>query len=518
MKSIYLAILAILIVLLPLNFVSGQNQTESTNSIPQNAIRTTDGGWVTPLQTTENGTKLTIHYEKGVNVTGKIMPTGPPPVMDMQITPSSKIYQQGDWIAISGTEDEYLMQKFGERLVLSIDNPRTGQHWCCDDFQAGQQGTFYYSFKMPDTFQTSGSYELVASPANSTDQYTADILYYGILPAPLDQLKLGIYTLDVECREGFVHVIRIEDKSAACVKTDTAQKLVERGWADPGIVPSKRAFRIVTPSFSSDLEATVIGNQTFYYTTLNDSTVTYHGTGAIPIKFHGLEFTIFPGVFSGGPPGSCGVTSIGSEVKFPDGKYESLRVQIPGSPCAENYTQIDLSNHTHPQAGLEVYHGKTRLLVSTEGQSSFVMLTTPCDTPFPQSNTGIPVFYMPANYTGKLCVKYSNPNDPFQAGFDILEARDYSKKAEGTIVTPVPYTVPHGNNTVVYTINSGPKAGFYRMLISCPGMQLAIGYDNGSNFVRGDFPWLDQGFFCGIGHDFQITGTSGIGVKFIPYK
>ncbi|MDE1767689.1 MAG: hypothetical protein KGI27_15670, partial [Thaumarchaeota archaeon] len=69
----------------------------------------------------------------------------------------------------------------------------------------------------------------------------------------------------------------------------------------------------------------------------------------------------------------------------------------------------------------------------------------------------------------------------------------------------------------VYAINSGPKAGFFRMLISYPGIQLAIRYDNNSNFVQSDFPWLAQSFYCGIGHNFHITGTSGIGVKYIPY-
>ncbi|MDE2588861.1 MAG: hypothetical protein KGL95_04270, partial [Patescibacteria group bacterium] len=140
-----------------------------------------------------------------------------------------------------------------------------------------------------------------------------------------------------------------------------------------------------------------------------------------------------------------------------------------------------------------------------------------CDNPYPQSNTGIPVLYMPANSTGKLCVRYSNPNEPFRAGFDILEAQNYDKKG-GATVSSMPNMVPHGNSTIVYTLNSGPRAGFFRMLISCPGMQLAVGYDNGSNFVRGDFPWLSQTFYCGIDHDFHITGMSGIGVKYIPYS
>ncbi|MDE1867612.1 MAG: hypothetical protein KGI08_07900, partial [Thaumarchaeota archaeon] len=55
----------------------------NTDQIPPNAIRTSDGGWITPLQThTENGSKLTIHYETGTPVAGNYLPPGPPPMFD----------------------------------------------------------------------------------------------------------------------------------------------------------------------------------------------------------------------------------------------------------------------------------------------------------------------------------------------------------------------------------------------------------------------------------------------------
>jgi hypothetical protein len=50
--------------------VSGQQV-----AMPANAIRTVDGGWVTPLHThDEKGNPLTIHYEVGKDVTGLIAP------------------------------------------------------------------------------------------------------------------------------------------------------------------------------------------------------------------------------------------------------------------------------------------------------------------------------------------------------------------------------------------------------------------------------------------------------------
>ncbi|HEV2192465.1 MAG TPA: hypothetical protein VGR54_02465 [Nitrosopumilaceae archaeon] len=49
-------------------------------------------------------------------------------------------------------------------------------------------------------------------------------------PSPLYQFKLGIPVSKVTCRVGFDLVIKKSDNSPACVKPDTAQKLVERGW------------------------------------------------------------------------------------------------------------------------------------------------------------------------------------------------------------------------------------------------------------------------------------------------
>ncbi len=52
-------------------------------------------------------------------------------------------------------------------------------------------------------------------------------------PLPLEQFKSGVRAKDVICGQGFELVIKIEDGSPACVKPETAQKLVERQWAEP---------------------------------------------------------------------------------------------------------------------------------------------------------------------------------------------------------------------------------------------------------------------------------------------
>ncbi len=49
--------------------------------------------------------------------------------------------------------------------------------------------------------------------------------------SPLKQFKSGIAANDIRCRSDFQLVIKSDDGSPACVKPQTAQKLVERGWA-----------------------------------------------------------------------------------------------------------------------------------------------------------------------------------------------------------------------------------------------------------------------------------------------
>src|SRR3989442_4117425 len=51
-----------------------------------------------------------------------------------------------------------------------------------------------------------------------------------IILSPLKQFKSGIAEKDITCRQDFDLLIKIHDNSPACVKPQTAQKLVERGW------------------------------------------------------------------------------------------------------------------------------------------------------------------------------------------------------------------------------------------------------------------------------------------------
>ena len=51
------------------------------------------------------------------------------------------------------------------------------------------------------------------------------------IPSLKLQEKSGISPLDVVCKEGLQKVLKSSDKSPACVKPSTAEKLIKRGWA-----------------------------------------------------------------------------------------------------------------------------------------------------------------------------------------------------------------------------------------------------------------------------------------------
>ena len=62
------------------------------------------------------------------------------------------------------------------------------------------------------------------------NQLPIDTPFKSTLDLPFEQFKSGISAKDITCKEGLQLVIKAEDGSPVCVKPDTAQKLIERGW------------------------------------------------------------------------------------------------------------------------------------------------------------------------------------------------------------------------------------------------------------------------------------------------
>lgn len=69
-------------------------------------------------------------------------------------------------------------------------------------------------------------------PTNSSDLNNKNLVNsLKIEKTPLEQFKSGIPANKIICKEGLQLVIKTEDGSPACVKPDTANILIERGWA-----------------------------------------------------------------------------------------------------------------------------------------------------------------------------------------------------------------------------------------------------------------------------------------------
>lgn len=148
------------------------------------------------------------------------------------------------------------------------------------------------------------------------------------------------------------------------------------------------------------------------------------------------------------------------------------------------------------------------------------VLFMPCDTPFSQSDTGVAVLYMPTNSIGKICVRYYNVNDtPTGIGMRIFEANNLAQNASDvTAWTDNSILEGNANKTIVYFIKTGAKVGFYGASLNCGGFPLAVGYNATSTITASDFPWIGKTFHCGvITYDSHIEGTTGIGIKYIPY-
>jgi hypothetical protein len=482
---------------------------------------------------------------------------------------------------------------------------------------------------------------LLVSVFFSSSLVFAQHIPFTLTQSPLKQFKGGTIAHDVHCNSGLQLVLKAEYYTPACVKPETASKLVQRGWAldttlpepfikkiaitglqqnytigqpinatvtyvgyywyaepdvkildangtqiwfncaycyartEPVPSPALDTFTYIVRDYSSNklpminktgtytmitslenktasAEFTVVkplmpnriiglendtgiatlGNQIYYFETPNYTDTAF--SNPVQISFHDVVFTLFPPGFRGGLPTGTGcegtttgiISGSGSyywtDAKFPDGTHELLNIFAYSKlSCPVHSIPTDFSTHANPQAGLTFHNGKMKLLVSVDkvSQKEDTIPTSfePCDTPYPQSNTGIAVLYMPANSTGKLCVDYSNPNPSRSADVTIFEARHMLEDTKDIQVLPSQDNIPQGSSTMVYTLKTS-KVGFYGLTLFCYGTPLAVGYDNQSRIVANDFPWLGGTYYCPMqSYTFHISGLSGMGVKYIPY-
>jgi hypothetical protein len=348
------------------------------------------------------------------------------------------------------------------------------------------------------SWESSGTYTVTASYgnfANTTTTFSFEVGDRNLL-SPLKQSELGVPSDKIECRSDLQLIIKSENNSTACVKQQTVQALVKRGWIVETNLPK-------SPLGITGLNSEYSIGQPI------DATVNYTGyvNGGIYPDVKILNADNGSKVW-----GNCGYPYYTHTELAGGGSFGTFTYNVR---CSTQYPIINETGTYMMIASLYSNTAKAKFTVVKP-----LMLPTsfePCNTPYPQSDSGIAVLYMPANSTGKLCVDYSNPNPPRSTDVRIFEAQHLSEDTKDIQVFPPQNNIPQGNSTIVYTLKTS-KVGFYGLTLFCYGTPLAVGYDNQSRIVTNDFPWLGQTFYCPMqSYTFHISGLSGIGVKYIPY-
>lgn len=276
-----------------IQLVFAQNVTNFTSSMPSNAIRTQNGGWVTPLQTTDqNGKNLTLHYETGVLVTGYANP-GPPPDpifltdskgnIDNFFTNHQILLRVDAWpespdtrtidVEINMTSDTGFA--FDDKKHLIFEPNATHMKQIIWQFIPTKVGNYTVE-KFSNGIHTSSTFFSVSDLKSGSN--------YPVLVSPLRQLKWGIVPENIQCQTNFVLILKSEDGSPACVKSDAAQKLMKKGWAKE-IVSSTS----ITKISQTKNQVISIGNDT--YDTIEFQTMTGNTVSLDNVKFtyHGAS-------------------------------------------------------------------------------------------------------------------------------------------------------------------------------------------------------------------------------------
>ena len=325
------------------------------------------------------------------------------------------------------------------------------------------------------------------------------------LDSPLKQFKSGIKAENVKCQPYyFVPVIKSEDGTPACVTPQTAQKLDERKWTT---LENSQTYPIS--------EIKIIGLQQTYRTG-QPIIITVNYTGFVN---GGIEPDVVildndhTQVWT-----SCCFSHTETVSQHPGISIFNVQgPKIVKGVMESDYPVINKTGTYTIVASLENKKTETKFVVSNETNQILPVSFEECNTPYEYKQGFIPVLYLPTNSVGKVCVNYSNGNDPTTVTPRVFDAQNLSMDTQDISVSPLQANIVHGNSTIVYTVTSGSKAGFYGLTIFCFGTPIAVGYDNQSRIITGDFPWLHQTFYCPLrSYDYHIVGVGGeMGIKYV---
>ncbi|SRR5579885_630020 len=155
----------------------------------------------------------------GSKVIDRLPGTTSSAIMPITASFDKDAYFPGDFITVQGhtyTNDTKVtveLEKDHKLIVKSVDVPIT------------ENGTFISNLTIPKDSVKTWSVVIVSSNGGTL---TLDPNFE---PFPLKQFQSGIVTKDVICKQGLQLIGKNENAAPVCVKPDTANVLIERGWA-----------------------------------------------------------------------------------------------------------------------------------------------------------------------------------------------------------------------------------------------------------------------------------------------
>ncbi|MDE1728927.1 MAG: hypothetical protein KGH81_07105 [Thaumarchaeota archaeon] len=228
-------------------------------------------------------------------------------------------YNAGDTITVSGS---MMPSKYVQILLIDPNLLTQYKNGTYSD------STGHFVFKLPlPQFVKSGywriratseaNYMILPVPVGNTEDATYPVTPppYTYKPGtPLQQIRSGIITDDVLCRPGLQLVVQSKQDLPACVRPQTAQMLIARGWATvvynpvtAGTVANLSAFKL---NLSTDNDMIRSGQKI-------GIDISFNNTSSIPLKLMAQDSRPYPSLSLGE---ECGFrSSIG--IAILDGYY-----------------------------------------------------------------------------------------------------------------------------------------------------------------------------------------------------
>ena len=201
---------------------------------------------------------------------------GPPPSIHLTESPSEGTFLQGEKILVSGDVRKMELVKAaknGERLdvELTLHMPYDESDVFFSDLM-DIDADGHYSYHLDTSDISLGEYHLKVKYGPSSSSTDIAIDFNSKYWSPLKQFKSGVPDNEIQCRESLIPVVR-HDGTPACVKPQTAEKLIERGWTIPLDTAEEKNPRDTT-LFDSDAARAIDANNKFaldFYFQINES-------------------------------------------------------------------------------------------------------------------------------------------------------------------------------------------------------------------------------------------------------